>query len=291
MAVGRCSRPEVAVCVVGQLRGNSTWLHSHTRHEWDAIGENCVDLFAALGAEQASSTGNHAACPALPEPVIASALEALRPVASIVTREPLPLDAPGGRGCIPRDGEAEPAQVCYARTGTQCLDKDTWAPMGPNFNCTHCAAPTFYPMARRWASCARLVAAQNTTHHYKWFVWHRPDVMLRRLPPYTPGWSFREGKPATVVLETTKRCVTRAGSPCQPDSGFARVADHLAVVPFKHLSLWTTIDDAYMACQSKAVNAGYGCYSGDHGPRYPGWHGSECILHVAFRQHGLKPTS
>ena len=57
-----CDSPEIAVCVVGQLRAASReGVQRHMRQAWNRVGASCVDIFLSLGIERVDPTNNHGA--------------------------------------------------------------------------------------------------------------------------------------------------------------------------------------------------------------------------------------
>ena len=56
-----CTSPEVAVCIVGQLRtGARPRARQRIRDAWRNVGRSCIDIYLSLGIEEVVATNNGA---------------------------------------------------------------------------------------------------------------------------------------------------------------------------------------------------------------------------------------
>ena len=137
-----CSQPEIAVCVVGQLRAAARpKLARNLRAAWDRVGPGCVDLYLHIGLEPQVATANHRALRGSSYENASVAAVALRPVEWRATT--YPLVRPNANCTMDDGGGAASATVCQKRpfneranqTETGCGDA----------SCTHCSASAYFP--------------------------------------------------------------------------------------------------------------------------------------------------
>ena len=89
-----CTVPEVAVCVVGQLRmGAKMSVQKTMRHAWNRVGPGCVDIFLSLGLEKVEATNNHPEWPEMAYENATAMVKHLRPVEHRLSYESLPTSA------------------------------------------------------------------------------------------------------------------------------------------------------------------------------------------------------
>ena len=262
-----CSQPEIAVCIVGQLRTAARpKLASNLRGVWNRVGPGCVDLYLHVGLEGGVATANHRASRGSSYENASSAAIALRPLEWRATTYPLVL--PRANCTMDDAGEAASATVCQKRphdergnhTETGCS----------HASCTHCSTSAYFPQAVRIAACASMVmdAQKRLARPYRYFAFHRPDMWLYGIPPYA-SWTF-----ADVGL-------TRTALFC--DGGASYVHDVFALTSYAHVSIFAGLGELYSRCQSKHENRALGCLA----TGWPQWHQSECILKTAFARKGV----
>lgn len=192
-----CSTPEVAVCVVGQLRtGERAGLQRQMRSAWDRVGTSCVDVFVSLGIEAVEETANHGASAAKAYENASSMVARLRPLESHVSSAPMPTSAAPGLDC--RRDATPPPRLCHK--GPSLVRPEARLLPCWDDSCTHCAATAYYAHASRLASCARTVrsAAARLGRRYRYFVHHRPDLWLYGMPRYEE-WPFGNASRAIAV--------------------------------------------------------------------------------------------
>ena len=289
-AAPSCSQPEIAVCVVGQLRAAARpKLARNLRAAWDRVGPGCVDLYLHIGLEAQVATANHRALRGSSYENASVAAVALRPVEWRATT--YPLVRPNANCTMDDGGGAASATVCQKRpfneranqTETGCGDA----------SCTHCSASAYFPQAIRIAACAGMVmeAQKRLARPYRYFAFHRPDMWLYGIPPYA-GWAFADAG------------LTRTALFC--DGGASYVYDIFALMSYTQVPIVAGLGGLYARCQSKHENLALGCLASG----WPQWctktltltrtrtrtrtptlaptrHQSECILKTAFARQGV----
>ena len=263
-----CEQPEVAVCIVGQLRTASRpKLARNLRTAWDRVGADCVDLYLHVGLEGRVATSNHRAYPGASYENASTAAIALRPIEWRATTYPLRLPK---ANCTmdANDATARSSTVCQKRPSDE---RDLAAePNCGHANCTHCSTSQFFPQADRIAACASMVMAaqRRMARPYRYFVFHRPDMWLYGIPRYKE-WSFLDPGLARTALF------------CQGNEAY--VGDLFGLVAYSHVSIFAGLGELYSRCQSKRENQAFGCQTSG----WPQWHQSECIMKTAFNRRGV----
>ena len=148
-----CSQPEVAVCVVGQLRAAARpKLARNLRATWDRVGPGCVDLYLHIGLEAQVATANHRAARGSSYENASVAAIALRPIEWRATTYPLVLpnanctmDDGGGAAFV---GHHPSATVCQKRPFNEKANQ-TETGCG-HASCTHCSASAYFPQGWGW---------------------------------------------------------------------------------------------------------------------------------------------
>ena len=246
-AAPSCSQPEIAVCVVGQLRAAARpKLARNLRAAWDRVGPGCVDLYLHIGLEAQVATANHRALRGSSYENASVAAVALRPVEWRATT--YPLVRPNANCTMDDGGGAASATVCQKRpfneranqTETGCGDA----------SCTHCSASAYFPQAIRIAACAGMVmeAQKRLARPYRYFAFHRPDMWLYGIPPYA-GWAFADAG------------LTRTALFC--DGGASYVYDIFALMSYTQVPIVAGLGGLYARCQSKHENLALGCLASE----------------------------
>lgn len=268
-----CSQPEIAVCVVGQLRTAARpKLASNLRAVWDRVGPGCVDLYLHVGLEGRVATANHRAHTGSSYENVSIAAIALRPVEWRATTYPLVLPkANCTMGAARGLASGGPGTVCQKRPYDE-RGNETETNCGHD-SCTHCSAGSYFPQAIRIAACASMVmdAQKRLARPYRYFAFHRPDMWLYGIPSYA-NWDFADGG----LKSTALFC----------DGGAAYVHDVFALTSYSHVSIFAGLGELYTRCQSKRENMALGCNRLNN--VWPHWHQSECIMKTAFARQGVR---
>ena len=163
----KCDAPEVAVCIVGQLRTASRLsISSQLRRAWDNVGQGCADVFVDVGNDNHTRFMSRMhTYSEIPQDSMASAIKMLKPVSwriSISESTAWPQCSVSGTT----------THVCNkGHDFDQCMDD----------RCTHCRRNDIFPYVRRIARCASSVLASGRSG-YSWFAFHRPDMYLWGVP-------------------------------------------------------------------------------------------------------------
>lgn len=274
-----CASPEVAVCVVGQLRrGAEPRLQRFIRAAWSGVGNGCVDIYLSLGIEAVEATVGHGPSPAKSLENATALVHQLRPVEYHVSSVPMPTHATSTLDCL-RDSDQNVTQLCHK--GPSIESSNASGLRCNHGSCSHCAVTAYYGHASRLASCAQMAqaAASRLGRSYKFFVHHRPDLLLYGIPQYS---EWRLGTPFGNATRS-------AALYCTPAPGLPP-SDFLGVVAWQHVHLVGGIDRFMMACQSRrATVRASKRWCNDH--RFPAWHTPECLLHAAYARGGVRVLS
>ena len=254
------------------------------RHAWDRVGPGCVDIFLSLGLEKVEATNNHPEWPEMAYENASAMAKHLRPVEHRLSYESLPTSAGPSLDCVREGGDLQTGvKLCHkgpskevsdASAATQCSDAA----------CTHCAVTSYYGHATRVAACADMVRSASRRLHreYKFFVYHRPDLLLYGIPPIGK-WDFKS-RVTGERADLSRTAFFCAPLPHHPPS------DYFGVFRFEHIHLVAQLARRTMACQPRAVNVrAHRHWCADRG--WPAWHTAECLLHAIFAKDGVRIES
>jgi hypothetical protein len=190
-----CEQPNVAVCIVGQLRGSLRSGHlNRSATLWKDLGVGCVDFFLAIGLEGRPTSLNKGTCPGNTLTDANQTIKMLQPQAwrfyrntLLVSHDPKrqsvhDLHAWRGPCRKPADWSAHSVMCGAASDGYHINDCR-------HPNCTHCDSTgshiTYQYPQQRLHTCLEDVLEHETSHHqwYKWVVFQRPDFIMSPLPP------------------------------------------------------------------------------------------------------------
>lgn len=279
-----CATPEVAVCIVGQLRTAARERAQHRiREAWDRVGRSCVDIFLSIGIEPVVATQNHAAYPAASHSNASALANVLKPIEWHVSAIPMATAVAPSLDCHRREEDAAHGGMTLCHKGPSVETSLSSALPCTSDECTHCAVTSYFGHAERVSSCALMVqtAAKRLGRKYKYFVHHRPDIFLFGLPPYAE-WRFPRHNGGDPGAQ-------RAALFCAPLPQ-APPSDFFGIFAYDDLPLVIGLSNFTRTCQSRRRNVGSSSkWCNDRG--WPAWHTSECLLHAAYGRGGLRVAS
>ena len=279
-----CATPEVAVCIVGQLRTAARErAQQRIREAWDRVGRSCVDIFLSIGIEPVVATQNHAAYPAGSHSNASALANVLKPIEWHVSAIPMATAVAPSLDCHRREEDATHGGMTLCHKGPSVETSLSSALPCTSDECTHCAVTSYFGHAERVSSCALMVqtAAKRLGRKYKYFVHHRPDIFLFGLPPYAE-WRFPRHNGGDPVAP-------RAALFCAPLPQ-APPSDFFGIFAYDDLPLVIGLSNFTRTCQSRRRNVGSSSkWCNDRG--WPAWHTSECLLHAAYGRGGLRVAS
>ena len=202
---------------------------------------------------------------------------------------PMATHAAPGLDCFRDAGSSSSMKLCHKGPSVESDSAGQSLPCTSD-DCTHCAVTSYYGHAQRVASCAEMVrsAATRLGRQYKYFAYHRPDLLLYGIPPYAE-WRFDAKPKGGSGGGGGEHGLARRAFFCAP-LPHAPPSDFFGIFSYEHIDLVAGMARFTMGCQPRARNVrAHSRWCNDRG--WPAWHTSECLLHAAYARAGVRIES